>query len=347
MTQVLTLRPACEGDLEALLDLSAEAGAGMTTMPVDRETWIKKLELNRGSFERSLAKASNSVFVMVLENPLAKGVIGSCAVIASVGNEYPFYSYKLSTQVMVSRELKINTKTQILNLVNDFTGCTELASLFLSHDFRRSMEFRGAGRFLSKARFLLLHDFPDMFSERIFAELRGYLDENGESPFWNALGRKFFGLEYTRADLLSAISGNQFISDLMPKHPIYLDLLPGSAREVVGRVNRDTEPAKRLLEQEGFFYSDYIDIFDAGPSLECQRDRIRCIESAEVGAASEQGNPDGELLMVSNRRLPDYRVVLTRATPNKDGLALPRAALDGLEIQPGDLVTWSQFGVKS
>lgn len=228
---MLIIRAAKSSDIDDLMKLSTETGAGMTTMPVDEKIWHEKLQLTEKSFSSELDDSRESVFVLVLENPQTNELIGTSAVIASVGSQMPFYSYKLSTQAMVSKELGINTTTQILHLVNDFTGCSELASLFLSTPYRNDPDFRGAGRFLSLARFLLIHDFPDLFSDRIFAELRGYIDKNGESPFWSALGQKFFGLEYTRADLLSAISGNQFISDLMPKFPIYLNLLSDQAQQ--------------------------------------------------------------------------------------------------------------------
>lgn len=345
---MLTLRPAHLNDIDQLLALSAEAGAGMTTMPVDRSTWEAKLQLNQNSFNRCLESAENSVFVMVLEHPDAERLMGTCAVIASVGNEFPFYSYKLSTQVMVSRELNINRRSQILHLVNDFTGCTELASLFLGAEFRGPRKFPGAGKFLSKSRFLLIQDFPQMFSQKIFAELRGYLDDKGESPFWNALGKKFFGLDYSRADLLSAISGNQFISDLMPKYPIYLDVLPDSAREVVGVANRDSEPARRLLESEGFSFSGYVDIFDAGPTLECQREHIGCLADSARGKVSIDSSIEAEnsnhLWMVSNRSLPDYRVVLSPGRLVDEGICLPPSAIQALAIEPGASVTWTPFG---
>jgi arginine N-succinyltransferase len=343
---MLRLRPATLDDIDSLLLLSEEAGTGMTTMPVDRKTWEAKLRLNEDSFAQRLEQAERAVFVLVLEHPDSSRLMGTCALIASVGNEFPFYSYKLSTQVMVSRELGINRRSQILHLVNDFTGCTELASLFLAGSYRGNPAYPGAGRFLSKARFLLIQDFPELFSSKIFAELRGYLDESGESPFWNALGKKFFGLEYSRADLLSAISGNQFISDLMPKYPIYLDLLPKSAQQVVGKVNLDSVPAKKLLEDEGFGFEGYVDIFDAGPTLQCQREHIYCLAQGGSGRLRLTNNP-GEAAtrwMVSNANLAKYRVVLCEGVLKGEFICLTAAAADALNIKEGDPVSWAPFG---
>ncbi len=62
------------------------------------------------------------------------------------------------------------------------------------------------------------------------SELRGVVGPDGVSPFWEALGRHFFKMDFSEADRLSATTDNQFILDLMPKYPIYADLLP-EARE--------------------------------------------------------------------------------------------------------------------
>ena len=41
-------------------------------------------------------------------------------------------------------------------------------------------------------------------------------------------------MSFQEADEFNAIHGNQFIADLMPKHPIYTAMLPESARAVIG-----------------------------------------------------------------------------------------------------------------
>lgn len=343
---MLTIRAAQCSDIDDLMKLSAETGSGMTTMPVDKASWQRKLDLTEGSFQNLLDDPRESVFVLVLENTDTNSLVGTSAVIASVGSQLPFYSYKLSTQVMVSRELDINTNTQILQLVNDFTGCSELASLFLSEPYRRDSSYRGAGRFLSLARFLLIHDFPDFFSDRIFAELRGFVNEDGESPFWNALGQKFFGLEYTRADLLSAVSGNQFISDLMPKYPIYLDLLSEEAQKVVGKANTASIPAMRLLEKEGFVDTGYVDIFDAGPTLECRSKQIKTLSAAKIGSVLNglKDSESNQMFMVSNRNPHNYRVLLVEGYASSSTLSLSTESLEALQLESSNQASWTLFG---
>src|SRR6185369_3941607 len=103
------------------------------------------------------------------------------------------------------------------------------------------------------------------------------------SPFWEAVGRHFFRMYFAEADKLSAITDNQFILDLTPQHPIYVDLLPAEARAVIGQCHRDGEGARSLLEWEGFSFSNVVDIFDGGPLMSAKRDTIRTLRQSRLG----------------------------------------------------------------
>ena len=72
----------------------------------------------------------------------------------------------------------------------------------------------------------------------MIAELRGKLDADGKSPFWEGLGRHFFAMEYSTADYLTGIGQKAFVAELMPRHPVYVNLLPESARAVDRRSAR-------------------------------------------------------------------------------------------------------------
>ena len=89
-------------------------------------------------------------------------------------------------------------------------------------------------------------------------------------------------MEYSTADYLTGIGQKSFIAELMPQHPVYVNLLPPTARDAIGAVHVDTQPARAMLEQEGFRYEGYVDIFDAGPTLECFRDNIHAVRQSQV-----------------------------------------------------------------
>ena len=140
---------------------------------------------------------------------------------------------------------------------------------------------------------MLIASEPLRFGPRIMAEIRGWTDSDGYSPFWEAVGRKFFKMDYKIADRMSA-KDHRFISDLMPRYPVYIELLPDSAQEVIAKPHPHAEPAKALLESQGFRFNNMVDIFDAGPCVECFTDSVDIVRRAERLSAREwsQGTSD-------------------------------------------------------
>ena len=76
--------------------------------------------------------------------------------------------------------------------------------------------------------------------------------KTGNSPFWEWLEAHFFSMDFPTADYLSGIGNKVFIAELMPRYPIYTNLLSQEAQDVIGHVHEKTRPALRLLEREGF-----------------------------------------------------------------------------------------------
>ena len=337
----MLIRSAKADDLNELLQLSAALPPGMTSMPFEKSTWVKKLEAIDESFKESPDPTRERVYFLVMEDLNSGRIVGTAGVVAGVGLTRPFYNYKLSKDFKVSEALDIKVTSNLLNLVNDFTGETELVSLFLLPEFRAKY----AGQMLSRCRFLFMSDFPERFSEVVFAEIRGWLDESDKSPFWEHLGRKFFNLPFARADFISAVNGSQFISDLMPRFPVYLELLPEQAVSVLGKPHAKAAPAKRLLEKEGFKYNGTIDIFDAGPVMECRREDIasmrnsRSMELHSLSSAVLSKEEADAFCMVSNCELANYRLTLAPVKlPEGGGIVLSPPVANLIEVEPGDHV---------
>lgn len=337
----VVVRKAELNDLDALLALSGQTGSGMTTMPVDKGSWVEKLERSCKDFSRSANGGSGEIYLFVLEDWELGEVVGCAAIYAGVGLNKPFYSYKLSTLTNSSPLLDLTAHSRLLYLVNDYQGGTELGSLFVASDYRRD----GIGTLLSRSRLLFLADFKSRFNHLVFAELRGWLDENEQSPFWNCLGQNFFGLSYQKADFLSAIHGSQFISDLMPKYPVYLDLLPNEAQTVVGKPNIDAQGALHILQKEGFKYTGYVDVFDAGPCVQTELDSIATVRTSQdvvlaeiVDSECSNGFSD-HFYMVSNSCINGYRVIKTRITLLGDRcIGLPQKAAAMLNVEQNSLL---------
>lgn len=337
----MLIRSAGPQDLESLLQLSALLPPGMTSMPFDRPTWTKKLELVQESLSETPRTDTESVYLLVMEEPESGKIVGTAGIVAGVGLTRPFYNYKLSKDMKASEALGIRVISNLLNLVNDFTGETELISLFLMPEYRS----RFGGQFLSRCRYVFMSDFPERFSDIVFAEIRGWLDEKQSSPFWEHLGQKFFNLPFDKADFIIAVNGSQFISDLMPRFPVYLELLPEAAVKVIGRPHDDAVPARKLLEKEGFQYQGTIDIFDAGPVMQCERENIESIRNTRQvtvhGLSESKDSEDGSeaTCIVSNGRLANYRLTLSPVQyQDENKVSISRRAAELLGISVGDKV---------
>ena len=40
-------------------------------------------------------------------------------------------------------------------------------------------------------------EFRERFPAQVMADLRGYFDEQGRSPFWEAIGKHFFDMDFS------------------------------------------------------------------------------------------------------------------------------------------------------
>lgn len=131
----------------------------------------------------------------------------------------------------------------------------------------------------------------------------------------------------------------------MPRHPVYVNLLPETARAAIGEVHADTLPARAMLEQEGFRYEGYVDIFDAGPTLECFRDDIGAVERSVVllvQLGEEDPVPDSLadsiLWLVANRSFAGFRAAIVAASARLDRFPLPPYTARQLGVGEGDSV---------
>src|SRR5205814_345956 len=171
------------------------------------------------------------------------------------------------------------------------------------------------------------------------AEMRGVVDAPGRSPFWEAIGRHCFDIDFPKADHLSMVN-KRFIADLMPKHPIYIPLLPKEAQAVIGEVHEQTRPAMRILADEGFECCDQVDIFEGGPVVRCALDQVRAIKESRKGAVGRlEGAPiESEEYVISNCREP-FRAARGKLDVDESGaIVLPADLAAALALQPGHAV---------
>ena len=329
----MIVRPVRSADLSALIDLARSTGTGLTTLPANEQRlshrvgWAEKTFLGE-------AERADADYLFVMEDDDGK-VVGISAVAGAVGLREPWYNYRVGLTVSASQELKIHREIPTLFLANDLTGNSELCSLFLHAGYRTGLN----GRLLSKARFLFMAEFRELFGNKVIAEMRGMSDENGRSSFWESLGRHFFKMEFSQADYLTGVGNKAFIAELMPKFPLYTCFLSEEARAVIGRVHPDTEPALAMLTGEGFSYQGYVDIFDAGPAIEAETAKIRAVQGSQnlVLAIGTPGD-DAEPFLVHNRKRQDCRITAAPARLAAGTLVVDPLTAKRLRLSAGDQV---------
>lgn len=328
------IRPICADDLDTLHQIAIDTGPGFTSLPDNRDLLLERIEETVNALGRNIDAPGPEHYLFVMEDLERGTVVGTCGIEAAVGLTSPWYHYRIGTVVHASRELNVHNRLRTLYLCNDYTGCSEMCTLYLHPEHRQS----GAGALLSKSRFLFMAEHPQRFAHKVIAELRGYTDDTGNSPFWEGLGKHFFSMEYHKADYLTGSGNKVFIAELMPKHTIYIQLLPEAAQAVIGQVHPNTEPARRMLESEGFRYEEYVDIFDGGPTLATLTGDIRAIHRSryqKVAIGEVKGDTQ---YLISNAGLANFRCTAAPLHSSGGIATLPPAVAAALKVKEGDTV---------
>ena len=326
------VRPARSGDLQTIYEMAKLTGGGFTNLPADRDALAAKLARSEAALAKPYDAPGDDLYLLVLENLATGQVRGTAQIFGAVGQGAPFYSYRLGALSQTSRELGRSFRAEMLTLSTDYEGCSEVGGLFLHPGERAG----GLGLLLARSRYLFIRQHRARFAGRVIAELRGVIDEAGGSPFWDGLAGKFFGMGFQEADAFNAIHGNQFIADLMPKHPIYLAMLSDSARAVIGLPHPTGRAAMRMLEAEGFRHENYVDIFDGGPTVVAPTDDIRSIAHAREAVLERTDLADGAQALIARGRLAEFAVAYGQASA--DGAVIDPAAAKVLGLAPGDTI---------
>ncbi len=338
--QGCVIRPVQEADLSGILEIAAQTGPGFNSLPNNAAVIKKKIACSIDSFSEKI-EIEKRFYLFVMENLEKQEVIATAGINAYVGAPCPFYKFKLSTLVLISHSLNQSKKHRILHWVSEHEGATELDALYLKSAYRG----KGCGAFISRARFLFIAEFSNIFSDLIIADMRGVSDEKGISPFWEAVGRHFFGMSYEEASYLKAIGESNFVAELMPHYPIYVDLLPETVQNIIGSTHQNTAPAFSMLKKEGLHFRKCVDIFDAGPMLEVLKSDIKSIkESRKVRVVDFKPKSNkNELKLISNTQ-KNFRVALgsVELTPNGDVL-LEKETAKVLQVSINDYIRYSHF----
>ncbi len=331
---MLIVRPVKTSDLPAIEHMAVASGIGVTSLPSNRDKLFERIQMSRDAFgHEAIGEASNDFYMFVLESD--GQVVGTASVAASAGFDEPFYSYRSETFVHASRALKVNNRVHVLTMCHDLTGMSQLCGFYVKPEF-----VEAGGELLSRSRLLFIAGQRGRFGRRIIAEMQGLHDDAGQSPFWNALGRRFFNMDFLQVEQAFVSHSKTFIAELMPSYPIYVPLLPDEAQDAIGQIHPDFERPWQLLTREGFEADHYIDIFDGGAVLTAELDRLKTIEESrsypvEVAASL----PDSaQWRLISNERVEAFEAGIDRVALVEGVAFLHPDTAAALSLKSGDRV---------
>ncbi|QCY11886.1 arginine N-succinyltransferase [Pseudomonas sp. MPC6] len=304
---MLVLRPVELTDLPQLQQLARESLVGVTSLPDDTERLRRRILDSDASFEKDVQGNGPENYFFVLEDPSTRRLAGCSEILATAGFSQPFYSLRNRHFTSASRELNIEHGVPALSLCHDLSGHTLLRGFHIDAALVRTP----AAELLSRARLLFIAAHSQRFADAVITEIVGFSDDQGGSPFWDALGKHFFDLSYAEAERLCGLESRTFLAELMPHYPIYVPMLPQAAQDCIGRIHPDGQEAFDILAREGFATNNYIDLFDGGPTLHARTSNIRSIAQSQAGVAQSGLAIDARgRYLVSNDSLKDYRAIV-------------------------------------
>lgn len=330
------IRPITPHDLPALLEMATTSSGGISSLPPDRDWLRQKIEASQSAFSSTPQTPGDASYLFVLEETQNQQAVGCCGIHAKAGGAHPLYVYQPETMTVSSAQLGISNRIEVLQLHQITDGPSEVCTLFLMPRHRRG----GLGYLLSLSRFLFMALHPHRFQPRVLVSLRGVLTERGESPFWEAVCRPFFGLDFPSANRYR-YKDPTFIADLAPPFPLCPLLLPQRIREILGKTHRNTRGARRMLTGEGFTLNGHIDPLDGGPFLDADQCEIRTAKLRQTGqlARIHPNRNQGHNYLICNHRLA-FRSCLGSLTVDPNGeIALGQSTAEALQVEVGDPVS--------
>lgn len=290
-------------------------------LPADRGHIERILDTSQKSFE-ALLEPKEREFLFVLEDLATKQIVGTSIIYAQHGTRRaPHIFFRVEQDERYSMTLDKHFAHQTLRIGYNYDGPTEIGGLILLPQFRKSAE--ALGKSLSYVRFLFMRMHREWFRDKVLSELLPPLEPDGASRLWDALGRKFTGLTYQEADLLSK-DNKEFIHALFPDDPIHTELLPDDVRAMIGQVGPDTKGVEVMLRRIGFDYAGQIDPFDGGPHFCAMTDQISLVKNAVQVRLRTVAEADGErpwaMIAVEGKEKPKFRAIGARVIPLEDGV---------------------------
>lgn len=335
------VRPVEVSDIAALESLAAVASPGVHTLPKTHAAITRAVERSIASFATTVMFPSEESYMLVLQSTQDQSIAGTAAISAAAGSNGTYFAFRNDVMQQVSRDLNISHNVHALTLCSELTSHSQLSGFFVRGSSTDSPE----AALLSRARLLFAAIMPQRFGDYFFVALAGVTDSQGQSPFWEALGRKFFQMDFMEAErVIEGARNRTLIVELMPHYPVYVPLLPGDAQAVMGQIHPASELPFRLLTEEGFEPDHYIDIFDGGPILQAHKHALRSFSASQLYRVISHTELADDVLkqtcLIGAARQERFRAVTAECAMHvlSSSVALSPQAMRALQVTTGDSV---------
>jgi len=330
---MLVVRPTRPSDLPALERLAGSATPRLTNLPAHRDRLEERIARSQRAFGGDADMPGDEHYTFVLEDLERGEVVGTATIRALAGANEAYYTYRQETLIHASQQLNVRREVQTLALSHEVSDASLLCAFSIDARYKGT----SAESLLRRARLMFISQYPERFAEVLAMAFPGYLDDDGQSPFWNSVGRHFFVRDYHEINYIAGVRSKSFIAEVMPQFPLYLALLTPQARAAIGREHPDHESAMNEMLAEGFLRSRHVDLFDAGPVIKADRARLESFRRAAwhpVRIRPEHAMPDAEPAMIANQRLDGFCCTVARYALSPTGqlmLSPEHAELLGVE----------------
>ncbi|MFT5707482.1 MAG: arginine N-succinyltransferase [Oceanospirillaceae bacterium] len=333
---MIIIRPISLDDFDALHQIAINSGNGLTSFPDDPQTLKERIKHSLRSFNAQITTPGEQGYLFVMQDLASGEVVGTSGIEASVGQTTPLYHHRIESCVHHSDSLELSKVHQTLTLCTDLIASTEICSLYIKDSYRINRN----GRALSRFRFLFMGAHQQRFSKNIIAEMRGYADQQNQSPFWSWFEQHFCNISFATSNHYIGIGDMRFASELMPKYPLYTSLMSASARDAINRVHPDTIPALVLLEREGFKYGDYIGVNDAGPAVTCPLNKIKTVIASETKQIKITDIESSQTqYLACNHKLSEFRAAQINVKLTTQYALITAEVAHALNVCDGDWLT--------
>ncbi|MBC7171583.1 MAG: arginine N-succinyltransferase, partial [Polyangiaceae bacterium] len=318
------MRRACVEDVPGINDLARHLDS--VNLPHDEAAIGEIVQASVDSFAGKIDDPALRRYMFVLHDLEQQRVVGTSMIVAQLGRrDAPYVYFQVRPEERYSKTLDRHFEHTVLRMAYSYQGPTEIGGLVMDPGYRSHPS--RLGKRISFVRFLFIAARPELFQDELLAELMPPLLPDGTSHLWEAVGRRFTGLDYRTADRLSR-ENKEFIRGLFPDGDIYATLLAAEARAVIGEVGESTRAVARMLTSIGFRYAARVDPFDGGPHFLARRSDVHTVRAARERIAIAGIPPIGEEHLVG---------VLTHAPP----WLRVRVSAE-LEVDEGDRVVLSE-----